>query len=558
MVVVNNEQLSAIHYSNQTGLNYLLSYQYFSTIMDQKKQVFLIILDGFGIGPDTEGNAVYKAQTPNLNRYWTHASKKGLLHASEIAVGLDTGYTGNSEVGHINLGAGRIVSQSLQMINEQIENKRIYKNKVIREYFKKARKKGVKLHLVGCLSNAGVHSHIKHLFTLIDIANKLKIRPYIHLFLDGRDSGKYDAFFFLDKLRQKLQGEKHGIVASLVGRYYGMDRNTRWERTEKAYNALIGIGDYYEQDMNVALQKAYQRQEDDESFSPTVIVDQNQAPVGTIEDGDVVFNFNFREDRSRQITQAIVDPNFIGFERKNTLKDLKFISLIGYSESLPVATVFPTQKIENTVSAVISQAGMSQLHIGETEKYAHVSYFFNGGEEKPHANEKFFMIPSPMVKDYVETPEMSAIPITQEVLAQMDRNFYNFYLINFSNPDMVGHTGDLNMAIKAVEITDNCLGQLVDKALKNGANVIITADHGNAESMIDFEKSEPDKAHTLNPVPFMVLNKEVPENGELIKIGIPYDTIPIGVLADIGVTVLNLLGITPPEEMTGIDLSRFS
>lgn len=526
--------------------------------MEQKKQVFLIVLDGLGIGPINDGNAVFKAKTPNLDKYWTYPFKKGLLHASEIAVGLDTGYTGNSEVGHINLGAGRVVSQSLQIINEQIENRKIFKNKIIKEYFKKARKKDVKLHLVGCLSNAGVHSHIKHLFTLIDIANKYRVKPYIHLFLDGRDSGKNDAFFFLDKLRQKLRGERHGIVASLTGRYYGMDRNTRWERTEKAYNALIGIGDYYEEDLSVALQNAYQRGEDDENFAPTVIIDKNKTPVGIIEDGDVVFNFNFREDRTRQITQAIVDPEFIGFNRRRVLKELKFVSLIGYSENLPVETVFPAIKIENTVSAVISNANMSQLHIGETEKYAHVSYFFNGGEKKPHPNEKFFMIPSPLVKDYVETPEMSAVQITQEVLAQMDRNFYNFYLINFSNPDMIGHTGDLNMAIKAVEITDNCLGQIVDKALKNGASVIITADHGNAENMIDFEKSRPDNAHTLNPVPFMIINKEIHANGNLIKIGTPYDTIPIGVLADIGVTALKLLGITPPEEMTGIDLSLFS
>ena len=526
--------------------------------MDQKKQVFLIILDGFGIGPATEGNAVSLAKTPNLDRYWSNSTKKGLLHASEIAVGLDTGYTGNSEVGHVNLGAGRIVPQSLQIINEQIENEEIFRNKIIRHYFKKARAKNINLHLMGCLSNAGVHAHIKHLFTLIDIANKCKVRPFIHLFLDGRDSGEKDAFFFLDRLRQKLDNGKNGIVASLIGRYYGMDRNTRWERTEKAYNALVGVAEYYEQDMNIALQKAYQRGESDEIFSPTVIVDENMKPVGHVKDGDVVFNFNFREDRARQITQAIVDPDFIGFERKPTLKDLKFISLIGYSENLPIKTVFPPTKIKNTVASIISENGMSQLHIGETEKYAHVSYFFNGGEEQMHPNEKFFMIPSPMVKDYIETPEMSAIPITHEVLAQMERNFYNFYLINFSNPDMVGHTGSIEATVKAVEITDQCVGTIVDRALDSGATVVITADHGNADEMIDFEKSEPDKAHTLNPVPFLILDSPVRTGAVENKIGTPFEIAPIGVLADIGVTVLAILGLTPAKEMTGLDLNSFS
>lgn len=537
--------------------------------------VVLIILDGFGYSPTFEGNAISQARTPNLDRLWNIVEKKGLLLASESAVGLDDGYAGNSEVGHLNIGAGQIVVQSLHQINESITRGEFEKNNVIIENFKSAKNKGKKVHLMGVLSTAGVHSHISHLFKLLDICKDLGINPYIHAFLDGRDTGETEAYFYLDKLNQKFKTDKIGRIASISGRYYAMDRNTSWDRTQKAYDAITGVNGKYAKDVFMALQESYKNNEKDEIFVPTIMVDDDNNPIGKVEDGDCVLFFNFREDRARQIAQAFVDPEFVGFKREVTFEELNFVSLVGYSEGLRTKVVFPSIKIECTISDIISTEGITQIHIAETEKYAHVTYFFNGGVEEKHSLEDFFMIKSPSVKDYVTTPAMSAYQIKEEVISQLSRNYYQFYLINFANPDMIGHTGDLESAKKAVEVVDECVGEIVWKVLSQKGRLLITSDHGNCEVMINPITKEIDKSHTLNPVPYMIvdnpeylptftklfLNQDINSSLPVFqypgsKVGSGVNKAPVGVLSDVGTTILYMLGLKPASCMTGVDLNN--
>jgi len=536
----------------------------------------LIILDGFGLNPSDFGNAIRLADTPNLDLMWTNFPKKGvLIRASESAVGLEQGYTGNSEVGHISIGSGQVLPQSLQRINESIHLKTFYKNKVINKAFKTAQRKGKRVHLMGILSNAGVHAHIAHLYALLEICQRLHVSPYLHLFLDGRDTGEQDGFFFLDRLNRKMKKLGIGKIASLSGRFYAMDRNTRWERTQKAYAAITGTDGTLNTDPFTAVQSAYLKKETDETFTPTILVDTDSKPVGSINDGDTVFFFNFREDRARQIAQALIKKDFTGFKRKKTVLNIDFLTMGGYAEGLKAKVIFTAVVPKTTISEIISRNGLKQLHIAETEKYAHISYFFNGGREEPHEGERFFRIPSPLVKDYATIPEMSAYKVKDEVVAQLKKGLYDFYLVNFANPDMIGHTGNLNAAIKAVEVTDECVGEIVNTALKLGGKVIITADHGNCEEMINPRTNTKLKSHTLNNVPFIIvddiskypsnikiyskgLNSEkltVNSTPDILKVGSPEDNQPVGILADVGVTVLALLNLEPSPDMTGVNLN---
>jgi 2,3-bisphosphoglycerate-independent phosphoglycerate mutase len=541
-----------------------------------KRPVALIILDGFGLTTESRGNAIHKARTPNLDTLWNNFENKGvLIKASESAVGLDTGYTGNSEVGHLTMGAGQVIPQSLQIINQSITNGSFQSNEKILKAFKETKRRGNKIHLMGILTNSGVHAHLRHLYAILDVAKKAGVDPYIQAFLDGRDTDPMDAYFFLDRLKDKMQELNIGTIASLCGRYYAMDRSTAWDRTEKAYNAMLGLEGRKFEDPVMALQHAYKNKETDETFKPTIIVDENDNPVGPVEDGDLVFFFNFREDRARQIAQAYVSKDFNGFEREEIIDNITFLSMVGYSKGLDTTVIFPPVHPPITVSEILEEKQIKQFHIAETEKYAHVTYFFNGGQQEPHEYEQFIKIDSPKVKDYVDAPAMSAYQLRDRVLEELENNSSDFYLINFANPDMIGHTGDLEATVKAVEVTDECVGKIVHKILQLNGSVILTADHGNCEHMINLKNNQPDKAHTLNNVPFLIADDKnsfsqfykLYEDGlnspktqlptlEQHKVGYPEDEPPTGILADVGTTVLYMLGIEPPAEMSGIDLSK--
>lgn len=525
----------------------------------RRELVVLMILDGFGVHADKEGNAVLQAKTPFLDRAWTNG-KSTLIHASGTHVGLPAQEAGNSEVGHLNIGAGQVVYQSLPRINDAIANGDFKNHPVIVEAMQEVKKRGSKLHFMGILSAGGVHGHIEHLFELIDIAKSNSISPHIHAILDGRDTGMTDGYFYLSKLVEKFKTSGVGKLSSVMGRFYGMDRDKRWERTQAAYNAMIGISSQTAQDPFELVQAAYQNNQNDQILTPTTMVDQKGVPVGPIQDNDVVLFFNFREDRARQITRAFVLEEFDGFIRPNLPKNLYFATMTGYEDGLPTHVIFPPKKIEQTLSSAISNANMRQLHISETEKYMHLTYFFNGGREQPNPGEDFFNIPSPKVFDYADTPAMSAEIIKDEVvyrLNNLDKRKYSFIVINFANPDMLGHTGNLEAAIKANEVTDRCAQEIAQKALSLGAAVLITADHGNCETMIDRVTKKIDTAHTNNPVPMVILTdlaQVSTDNGKNRKIGTGQDANITGILADIAPTVLGILGVRQPESMTGVNL----
>ncbi|WP_456484902.1 2,3-bisphosphoglycerate-independent phosphoglycerate mutase [Desulfurobacterium sp.] len=519
----------------------------------KEKFIALIILDGFGYSPEKEGNAIAQANTPFWDYLWS-TYPKALLMASGEAVGLPDGQMGNSEVGHMNIGAGRIVYQDIVRITKAIRDKSFFENKTLKNLMENA--KGKRLHLVGLLSDGGVHSHIKHLFALLEMAKREGVKDvYIHAILDGRDTPPRSAEKYLKELTEKMKELGIGKIATLGGRYYYMDRDKRWERTEKAYNAMVLGEGKRANDPIEALHEAYENGENDEFVIPFVL-DEN----GTIKDGDSVFFFNFRADRMRQIVSALGFDNFDGFNRKKVVKPL-IGTMTLYEKSFPFDVAFPPQKLTNVLGEVISKRGYKQLRIAETEKYAHVTYFFNGGREEPFPGEDRVLIPSPKVATYDLKPEMSAFEVTEKFIEKLENNDYKLLVLNFANPDMVGHTGIMEAAIKAVETVDMCLSKVVKAVLARGGACIITADHGNVEQMINRETGQPQTAHTTNPVPFIVVRNtckiykigrrkskevEIPENFGGVKIA--------GILADIAPTVLALLGEEKPEEMTGENL----
>lgn len=506
-----------------------------------KKPVMLMILDGFGIAPRSEGNAVSLAKKPNFDRLlekYPHSE----LQASGLFVGLPDGQMGNSEVGHLNIGAGRIVYQELTRITKSIADGDFFTNESLVKAMENAKKTDGALHLMGLLSDGGVHSHIDHLKGLLEFAKKAGVQNvYVHAFMDGRDVPPSSGKEFIEKTEAMMAEVGVGKIATVSGRYYAMDRDNRWERVELAYNAMVlGQGETANS-ATEAIEKSYHDDKTDEFVLPTVI-EKDGNPVAKIKNGDSVIFFNFRPDRAREITRAINDKVFDGFKREAL--DLTFVTMTQYDKTLEgVEVAFKPQTLTNTLGEYVSDKGLNQLRIAETEKYAHVTFFFNGGVEKENENEERALIPSPKVATYDLKPEMSAYEVTEELIKRLDSDKYDMVILNFANPDMVGHTGVVDAAIKAIEAVDECLGKVVDKVLEKDGTVFITADHGNAETMIDFSTGNPFTAHTTQPVPFLWVSNNT--DGKTIK---------DGKLADIAPTMLNVLGLEAPAEMTGENL----
>ena len=502
-----------------------------------KTPVMLIVLDGWGIGREYEGNAVYKANTPNFDRLMD-SFPNTVLKASGLAVGLPEGQMGNSEVGHLNIGAGRIVYQELTKITKSIQDGDFFKKEEFLQAIDNAKKNNSKLHLMGLVSDGGVHSHNTHLYALLELCAKENFDSvYIHAILDGRDVPPTIGKKHLQELQEKIEEIGVGKIATVSGRYYAMDRDKRWDRTKLAYEAMVlGKGNTHNCPIE-AVQKSYDDGINDEFIIPTVITEEG-SPIATIDRGDSIIFFNFRPDRARQITRAIVDEDFDGFERVKRVETF-YVTMTEYDKTIKnVHVAFKTEIPTNTLGEYVSKLGLTQLRIAETEKYAHVTFFFNGGREVPFENEDRVLIPSPKVATYDLKPEMSAIEVKDEVLNRLNQDKYDLIILNFANPDMVGHTGKVDAAIMAVETVDTCLGEIVDLLLEKGGKAIITAAHGNAEMMKDERDNSPITSHTTNKVPLILVGEE---NIKLRE----------GILADIAPTILDMMGIEKPKEMTG-------
>ena len=505
-----------------------------------KKPVALIIMDGFGYTENKEGSAIALAKTPNIDKF-KEEYPNTLIHASGLDVGLPDGQMGNSEVGHTNIGAGRIVYQDLTRITKAIEDGDFFKNEVLSQAMENGKKHA--LHIMGLLSDGGVHSHIDHLKALIKMAKEEGVeKVYVHAFTDGRDTDPQSAINYVKDVENYMSEIGCGEFATVSGRYYAMDRDNRWERVELCYNALaLGKGEKALSAVE-AVQNSYDKGNNDEFILPTVITKDNQ-PVAKISEDDSVIFFNFRPDRAREITRAIVCDDFKGFE-KSPIKCF-FVCLTEYDITIPnVHIAFGPQSLSNTLGEYLAKNGKTQLRAAETEKYAHVTFFFNGGVEEPNEGEERLLIPSPKVATYDLQPEMSAPELVEKVMEKIDEDKYDLIVVNFANPDMVGHTGVMEAAVKAVETVDDCVGKLVAKLNSVGGSAIITADHGNAENMIDLETKKVVTSHSINPVPFIVTGEEF-KNAKLLK---------DGKLSDIAPTLLYMMHMNKPEEMTGHSL----
>ena len=498
-----------------------------------KKPVLLMILDGWGIAPADKTNAAAMAKTPNLDSYFANYPHI-TLEASGKAVGLPAGQIGNSEVGHLNIGAGRIIYQSLTRIDKAIEDGDLYKNKELSRVMDETKQAGKALHLLGLLSDGGVNSHIEHLLALICMAKvKGLTKVYVHAFLDGRDVGPKTALEYIHELEDGMAQIGVGKIATVSGRYYAMDRDKRWERVERAYKALV-LGDGGKAASAASgVEASYAAGVTDEFVEPFTV----DGVDGKITAGDGVIFFNFRPDRAREITRALHDEDFPYFARPEGARPVNYVCMTQYDATITAPVAFPPEEIKDTLGEVLAQHGLHQLRIAETEKYAHVTFFFNGGVEAPNANEERILIPSPKVSTYDLQPEMSAEEVTQALLAELDKDKFDAIILNFANPDMVGHTGVLSAAITAMEKVDDCAGRIVRKVLSLGGSVCITADHGNLEKMAESDGS-PNTAHTTNPVPFILVSKEQYK-------------LHNGILADIAPTLLQLLNIKQPAAMTG-------
>jgi 2,3-bisphosphoglycerate-independent phosphoglycerate mutase len=507
------------------------------------KPVVLIVLDGWGINKNTEENAISAAHAPVYDSLIKECPNTE-LRASGEAVGLPNGQMGNSEVGHLNLGAGRVVYQDSTRISKAIREGEFFKNPVLVSAMRSVKRSGGALHLMGLLSDGGVHSRLDHIFTMFDMAKTQGITDvFFHAFLDGRDTPPSSALGYIAKLEEHLATLGIGRIATVSGRYYAMDRDKRWERVQKAYEALVageGIRKYTAID---AVKQSYENSRTDEFMLPTVILAPNtNRPLATIDDNDTVIFCNFRSDRAREITRALTDPDFQGFKRNLVPKLASFVCLTTYDETFNLPVAFAPMRLTNILGEVLSKKGLRQIRIAETEKYAHVTFFFNGGEEPPFPLEDRILIPSPRdVATYDKKPEMSAREITEKLIESILSRQYGFILTNYANPDMVGHTGILEAAVKAVEVLDECLGRVLRAAQETGARVLITADHGNLEMMADSSTGQPHTAHTTDPVPFIVAGEKVRLRDD-------------GLLADVAPTVLALLDIEQPAEMTGTSL----
>lgn len=501
-----------------------------------KKLTMLMILDGFGINDNEKGNAVKLANTPNIDRLMKTCPTTE-VYTSGLNVGLPDGQMGNSEVGHTNIGAGRIVYQELTRITKSIEDGDFFSIPEFVEAIENCKKNNSKLHIMGLLSDGGVHSHIRHLFALLELAKRRDFEDvYVHCFLDGRDTPPASAEGYIMQLEEKMKEKEVGRIASISGRFYAMDRDKRWQRVKKTYDALVnGTGEKATSAVT-AIESSYQKEIFDEFVEPTVIVN-GEAPIATIEKNDSVIFFNFRPDRAREITRTLVDKEFNEFETKDL--NLYFVCMTPYDETMPnVKVAFKKEPLKNTFGEYISNNGLTQLRIAETEKYAHVTFFFNGGEEKQYKGEDRILVPSPKVETYDLKPEMSAIEVTDKVVEAIKSEKYDSIILNYANPDMVGHTGNLEASIKAIETIDNCVERVIEEINKVNGICLITADHGNSEQMIDYKTGEPHTAHTTNPVP-------------LILVGMEGVTLKTGKLADLAPTMLDIMGLKKPDEMTG-------
>ena len=502
------------------------------------KPLMLLILDGFGLSENNDYNAIKVANTPVLDNLFKEYPNSR-LNASGEAVGLPEGQMGNSEVGHLNIGAGRIVYQDLTRISKAIKEGDFFTNKPLLENINTALKNNSSLHLMGLVSDGGVHSHIEHLFALIELAKKNNVKnTYVHCFMDGRDTPPTSGAKYIEQLENFIEKIGYGYIGSVSGRFYAMDRDKRWDRIFEAYNVIVNGKSKVYKDPVQEIKNRYKNNETDEFIKP-FLVNKN----ATIKDNDTVIFFNFRADRARELTRALMFDNFDKFSIRNRPKIAHYTTMTLYDEDFNFPIAFPPEKLKNILGEVVSNKGFKQLRIAETEKYAHVTYFFNGGEETPFKNEDRVLIPSPKeVKTYDKKPEMSAYLVTDEVLKRIDSGKYELIVLNFANCDMVGHTGVFDAAVKAVETIDKCVGKIVDKILSKDGAIILISDHGNAEQMVD-NNGKPHTAHTINPVPFIFISS--------LKDKVYAED---GILADIAPTILNLMGIAKPIEMTGKDL----
>ena len=506
-----------------------------------KKPTVLMILDGFGLNPRHEANAAYMAKTPNIDKLYAEwPNTQG--GASGLDVGLPDGQMGNSEVGHLNIGAGRIVYQELTRITKSIQDGDFFENPVLLGAIENCKKNDSALHLMGLVSDGGVHSHQTHLYGLLELAKRQGLtKVYVHCYLDGRDTPPNSGLGYVQELEDEMKKIGVGKVASVHGRYYAMDRDKRWEREEIAYKALV-FGEGVEAANSIqGIQDSYDKEVFDEFVLP-VVIKEDGKPVATIKENDSVIFFNFRPDRARQLTRIFCDPDFDGFERK--WFPLKWVCFTDYDATIPNKDVaFVKETYSNIFGEYISSLGLTQLRIAETEKYAHVTFFFNGGVEEPYPGEDRILVPSPKVATYDLQPEMSAYKVCEKMVEAIHSGKYDAIILNFANPDMVGHTGIMEAAVAAVEAVDTCVGRVIEAVLEENGQLFMCADHGNCEQMIDYETGAPWTAHTTNPVPFVIVNadgcKGIREGGRL---------------ADIAPTLLDMMGLEQPKEMTGQSL----
>ena len=505
-----------------------------------QKLTMLMILDGFGNNANASGNAIKIAKTPNMDELMKK-NPTTQIYTSGLNVGLPEGQMGNSEVGHTNIGAGRIVYQELTRITKAIEEGDFFSVPELCTAIEHCKENHSKLHIMGLLSDGGVHSHMRHLLAILELAKRKGFEDvYVHCFLDGRDTPPASAENYILKLEEKMKEKEIGKIATIAGRFYAMDRDKRWERIQKAYDAMVKGEGVKATSAVMAIEGSYQKEVFDEFVEPTVIC-SGEKPLAKIEENDSVIFFNFRPDRAREITRTLVDKDFKEFETID-FKNLYFVCFTQYDETMPnVEIAFKPTVLKNTFGEYISHHGLKQLRIAETEKYAHVTFFFNGGNEKQYEGEDRILVPSPKVETYDLKPEMSAYEVTENVIEAIKSKKYDSIILNYANPDMVGHTGNLDAAVKAIETIDECVGKVVEAIESVEGVLLITADHGNAEQMIDYKTGEPHTAHTTNPVPFILIGMEDVKLKE-------------GKLADLAPTMLEIMGLEKPEEMTGESL----